>query len=361
VNSKTWPGLTCDGQTTCQTTFSIVRLGADAPTATALTSAAAPVTIEERKLDGVTVVRNTPLPTMAAGNNVIFTNSGSAASEGSLSLSGNGRYLILAGYNAAPATLAVASAAGVNRVVARVDAAGTVDTSTQITQTAAFTLANVRSATSNDGLSFWVSGQGAGSPTFNGGVWWIPLGPGTSPTQIMMSPQPVNTRWVHVIGGQLYVSAAASTFNSVYTVGTGLPTTSGQSATALPGMPTAGQSPYSYVFLNRTGGSGFDLLYISDDGNSANQGIQKWTFSAGSWTRSTTTYNVSPAVDFKGVTGFVDDTGTVTLFATTDESASRIVKIVETFGTSPGATVTPITGFPPANQVYRGVAMSPHL
>ena len=60
-----------------------------------------------------------------------------------------------------------------------------------------------------------------------------------------------------------------------------------------------GASPNSYVFLDCDSNivNGVDTLYIADDGGATVKGIQKWTKGAGgSWTRSTTTLNVSPAV-----------------------------------------------------------------
>src|SRR6185369_11461863 len=98
-------------------TFRVVRLGDGATT---LSSAAAPVFVEERRLDG-SLVSVVPLPTAAGNGNLPFAMSGSASSEGEISLSGDGRWLALAGYAAAPGTAGVASTAStaVNRLVAR--------------------------------------------------------------------------------------------------------------------------------------------------------------------------------------------------------------------------------------------------
>jgi len=355
-------GRTCDGSGACITSFNVLRLNGTSSAGTA-------IVLEERTLDGTVIGTPTALPTTASGGNLAIVESGSASSEGSLSLSGDGRYLIVAGYNAPVGTLTVASAAGVDRIVARVDAAnpGNVNSTTTISQSVAFTGNNVRSATSQDGTGFWLSGAGSGMvttpppPSFDGGVWWVGLG-GSSPTQITMpvATQPSNTRWLHIFGGQLYATAASNGFFSVFAVGAGLPTTGGQTANLIPGLPIMTASPFSFVFFDRDPMvSGYDTLYISDDGNVSFQGIEKWTLAQGAtnWTR-VATFNLSPVVDFKGVAGLVTGNN-VTLIGTTDEgTSSRIVVFVDTgTGTPTGSVIATST----TGQIYRGVALSPHL
>ncbi len=73
----------------------------------ALSGAAAPVFLDEYTPAGA-LVQTIPLPTGVAGANRRLTMSGSAASEGALALSADGRYLTLAGYDADPGTAGVA-------------------------------------------------------------------------------------------------------------------------------------------------------------------------------------------------------------------------------------------------------------
>ncbi len=94
------------------------------------------------------------------GSNRILTGSGTATSEGLLTLSSNGQYLVLAGYDAAVGTAGVANtaSAAVNRVIGRVDAAATIDTTTALTDAysgTAGTAGNPRGAVSTDGMNFW--------------------------------------------------------------------------------------------------------------------------------------------------------------------------------------------------------------
>ena len=105
----------------------VVRVGTGAAT---LTSVATAVFLDEYTPGG-TFVQSVALPIVASGSQKALTLAGSAATEGGLNLSVNGHYLVLGGYDAAPGLLAVSTTAAstVNRVVARIDANGNVDTS----------------------------------------------------------------------------------------------------------------------------------------------------------------------------------------------------------------------------------------
>lgn len=97
--------------------------------------------------------------------------SGSAGSEAQLALSPDGNYLALGGYDAAVGTAKVGSAAGIKRTIARIDAAGNVDTTTALT--GAFAGSNFRGV-ATDGTQFWGAGDGtaikSGQPVQNVGV-----------------------------------------------------------------------------------------------------------------------------------------------------------------------------------------------
>ena len=102
--------------------IAVYRVGTGA---SALTSGATAAFIDEYSPTG-TLVSSTPMPTSVSGLNRRLTNSGTATSEGALNLSTDGRYLTVAGYDAAPGTASVASssttgASAVERVVAAVD------------------------------------------------------------------------------------------------------------------------------------------------------------------------------------------------------------------------------------------------
>jgi hypothetical protein len=238
----------------------------------ALSSASAQTNIDEYLVSGtsaslMTTVNVSALVASGSSGAVNFSNAGNATSEGQLQLSGNGQYLVFAGYNSAVGTAAVASTAptSVQREVGLMNASGTVTT----TLLGTTVTGNARSAYSTNGSDIWV-----GSSSF--GVNYTSFGSGSS-TQLSTSP--TNTRVVNVFGGQLYMSSASGAFQGVTTIGTGTPTTSGQTTTILPGFPTAsGPSNYDFVLANST------TLYVADDRTTTGGGIEKWTLSAGTWT-----------------------------------------------------------------------------
>jgi hypothetical protein len=77
----------------------VVRVGTGSG---ALTSASTATFLDEYTPAGV-LVQTIAMPTVGSGLNQPFTNSGTATSEGFLSISTNGFYLLLGGYGVGPA------------------------------------------------------------------------------------------------------------------------------------------------------------------------------------------------------------------------------------------------------------------
>ena len=98
----------------------VIRVGTGSAS---LSSASTPVFLDEYRTGGLRV-RSLPMPQAENGGQQPFTLSGNATSEGGLSLSKDGRFLVCAGYGAAPGISAISSSSSssVNRVVARTDA-----------------------------------------------------------------------------------------------------------------------------------------------------------------------------------------------------------------------------------------------
>jgi len=340
---------TCDGTGRCLTpSVRVVRVGDGT---SALSSAATPVFIEERGLDGA-LLGTVALPVAAAGGQLPFALSGSADSEGGLALAADGHSLALAGYAAVPGLASVASttAAAFPRVVARVDAANQVDTSTVVT--GAFNANNVRGAVSADGSGFWVAGAGGAT----GGVWYAPWGQAAA-IQVLASPTSV--RWPAIMAGQLYASASSGNFVSVLAVGSGLVVTPGLLATSLPGLPVSGSSsPFGYVFLDLDGLPGPELLYVADDRTAAKGGgVQRWRAGEGGWVLSATlNVGVTP-VGFRGLTGFAAGGKAVLLATTADAATNRLVLFRDDGLSSPASGA--VIGSSPVGTLYRGVALSP--
>lgn len=351
-SSCTQGGVACDGMGNCTTptgpTIHVLRVGDGGA---ALSGASTPVFIEHRAADG-TLLGTLALPTAASGANQPLTLSGTATSEGSLSRSANGLYLTVAGYATAPglASVATSASAAVNRVVARVDAAGNIDTSTLLNT--AFDAGNVRGAASADGTSFWVSGNGA---VGTAGVWYIAQG-SAGGAQILAAP--ANVRHTHVFGGQLYASSGSSNYTAVNAIGAGLPTMAGQAAAPLPGMPVTGASPYSFALLDRDPNvAGVDTLYVADDRAVGNGGgVQKWSYNGAAWTL-VETFTSGLTTGVRGLAA-ADAGGSVVVFATTAvASENSVIAFVDTGAANPAGAVIATAG---VNTVFRGVAISPN-
>jgi len=253
------------------------------------------------------------------------------------------------GYAAAPGTASVVgtTTATVNRVVARVDAAGNVDTSSAFTT--AFNANNVRGATTFDGTGFWAAGAGGGTA----GVWFVPFGV-RGGTQVNSS----NSRWPRVFGGQLYADASNSPLFSVFSVGAGLPTTTGQTVAVLPGLPTSAASPYGYSLLDRNPAvPGMDTLYIADDrAATAGGGVQKWTFNGTTWTLAATFNVTTTPIGFRGLATAETGTSVTIVASTADSNTNRLVVFVDDGATTVTGQVIATAA---ANTIYRGVALSP--
>lgn len=302
-----------------------------------LTSAATPVFLDEYKPDG-TFVQTTALPTAAAGTQRRLTMSGSATSEGALSLSADGRYVTVAGYDAAVGTASVASTTGsaANRVVGRLGADGSLDTSTA-TASMSFGGNNARGATTDDGSRFWIVGA-------NGIQYLSSLGASSSTTI-----STANFRVPLIAGGQLYASSGSTSTLGLNAVGSGLPTSSA-STSVLPNTGTT--SPYGALFLDRDGTPGPDTLYLADDTSSI--GLTKFALVGGNWTKEGT---YAGSGGLRGVTGSVTN-GNVVLWTVT--SGGALLQLTDTAGYATPPNISAGTSISAGtNEIFRGVAFAP--
>ncbi len=315
-----------------------------------ITSAATATFLDEYTPAG-TLVQSISLPTTANGANRRLTNSGTATSEGLMSASADGHYLIVAGYDAALGTPSITSSAStaINRVIGRIDANGNVDTTTALTD--GISGGNPRSATSTNGTDFWIDGSVQG-------VRYATLG---STTSTLISNTITNLRATNVFAGQLYVDTASGTAR-LNTVGTGTPTTAGQTIATLPGFPTPA-SPYGFFFaqLDPTS-AGVDTVYVADDSSaSAGGGLQKYSLVNGAWSASGTVGVGTTSLSLRGVTGSVNN-GVVTLYAVgSSTTAGNLYSFVDNTGqrgSIAGGSLT-LVASSSANRVFRGVAFAP--
>jgi hypothetical protein len=338
--------VVCFQQISGQTNFTagnlvIYRVGTGSA---ALSSAGTAIFLDEYDGSG-TLVQSVALPTSTSGSNSLICASGTATSEGLLTRSPNGLYLTFTGYAAATGTTSIAGTASatVPRVVGIIDYQKNINTSTALTDFS--TGNNIRSALYN-GTNLWVAGTTGISITSLGA------------TTITTALNAVNNRSLGIFGDQLYGSSSSSTYR-INTIGSGLPTTSGQTTTILSGLTTTNPaSPYQFQMFDMDATvSGVDVMYVADD-NTTSGGVIKYSLVSGTWVKNGT---LGTAADqYRGLTGVLDG-GTVTLYATcATTTTSKLIKVVDATGynVTPTATASTIATAI-TNTAFRGVAFAP--
>ena len=304
----------------------------------ALTNAGTSIFLDEYTPSGA-LVQTIPLPTSTSGANKRIVGSGTAATEGLMTLSADGRCLVIPGYDAAPGTASItgSTSAAVNRVIAKIDSTGLIDSTTALSD--AITGSNPRSAASTNCSDLWIVGGAAG-------VRYASLGSATSTS---VSTTVTNVRGINIFGSQLYISTASGTNPRVYAVGSGTPTTTGQTMTPLTGFSVgAAADGFFFADLNPSV-PGVDTLYVADDGGS----ILKYSLVAGTWTSN----GAITASNVHGLTGTVSG-GSVTLYLTYATNLSKIAKVTDTGGYNAAPSATTVTDLVTAatNTQFRGVA-----
>lgn len=326
--------------------------------ATTLVNTGSPVFLDEYTPAG-TLVRSVALPATASGAQRQCIASGTASSEGFITRSVDGQFLIATCYGrdvGGAGTISGTTSIDVPRVIARIGVDASVDTSTALTD--AHSANNIRSAASLDGTAFWSVGGASG-------VRYATLGATTSSQVSVTGTGTIsNFRQLSVFGGQLYVSTASGTAVRLATVGSGTPTTTDQPITHLAGIPVTNASPYAFVFFDLDAGvAGVDTLYVADDSaSSPAPAITKFSLVAGTWVSNG---SVGAASDsYRGLAGSATG-GTVTLWATrrggtAAAGGGELVSVSDASGYNGAFTGTPSLLITAAtNTAFRGVALAP--
>jgi len=286
---------------------------------------ATPISIEQFPLtisagaDSGTPLLTETLPTTGTGVNVGIVGEYGSSSEGTILVSGDGRFLTFGGYdgnlaeNGAPSggygggntAEAQSTCANVPRISALLNiATGALDSSTVSNDI--YNTNNPRGVYTQNGSAVYLSGQGAGK-TDEGGLYLDPVGNnttagGSAPTGIfnVVSTRTVSAWNIDAANGvasttpNLYYAADQNSSSKGTLTGlfeyTGLPTASEGSSTGTRITPASGTvngtsvnfSPEGYFFANPT------TLYIADTGDpkaggTGAGGIQKWGFNGTSW------------------------------------------------------------------------------
>jgi hypothetical protein len=317
-------------------TLVVVRAGDGA---FALTSSSQHVFLDS--YDRMAPAQPAPLQSLAMPITIAGT-----ASQGFLTQSVDGNYLVVTGYGANPYTglITFTTSVAFPRVIARVALSGAIDATTALSDAysgGGGLPGDFLSAATVDGSAFWMSGNGIAS--WNRGVCYTTLGATTS---VQLTTTPSFARIADVTNGQLHVSSWSTPFVGVDTVGTGLPTAPGQTTTLLSGLPGSDASalPWDFWFADPS------TLWVADSRTNGSGGIQKWTRIGNTWALQ---YTLAPApnVGCRSVTGIRDLSGT-TLYATTTQiAANQLVSVTDTGAGSPFTTLATAAN----NTGFRGV------
>jgi hypothetical protein len=307
----------------------------------ALTSSATQTSLVQYTTGG-TFVNQLLMPTTSSGSNNALTNSGTATSEGALSLSANGQYLTLAGYDAPVGTAKVASSdtSSIARVVGLVDASGNINTSTLITD--GYSGNNIRGAATVNGTSFYTAGATGsdGSSGEAGGTHLVALGSTGNSTQVSSI---ANTHNVEIVNGQVYASSISGSNVGINTVGTGLPTGTGNNTTLVTlNTPVGDVNPYGFVFLGND-------LFVAD----SVAGILEYVTSNGGDSYS----YVSTTGGYTGLTGLTGTIGANGDFVLYAVDPTQLVSFTfDSSGNSLGSSVLQTAA---ADTAFRGIAFAP--
>ena len=313
------------------------------------------------------VVQNVGIPNLTAGSRSV--ESGTAISDADLNTSGDGKLITFAGYDAALNAANVASATNINRVICQINNAAAITFPSSYSgsiATKVYSGNNIRSAVTFDGTGFWTAGN---SNTTTGGIYYIPSGTLNATTAapvVKINSTLTNARIVKIFNNQLFGNASAGSFLDPFTIGTGVPTTSGQTLTVLPGLPNTDDS-YSFVMFDRDNDGVLDVLYLADYGTGIGTGgVRKYYLNGSTWTAAGVLSG-----NITGIAGYLDcNNNPMIYFSTIDPPNSGSPNEVYSYNdissnssVISGSISTPTCSlFMPTQTgyVYRGIAMAPN-
>lgn len=317
--------------------LAVLRVGDNAT----LTNACTAIFVDEYTTGG-TLVQSIALPTADSGSNNSICLSGTATSEGFMTRTADAQALVVAGYDAVPGTAGIATAAGINRVVAIIAADGTVDTTNTFID--GYLTNNVRGAAATSPAAIYLSGTGSSA---SGGTRFLNAGVGTT---AQISTSVTNTRALGIFAGQLFTSTQSGAFR-LASVGTGLPTTTGQTTTNLPGFATATTSPFQFVFADLDANvAGLDTLWVANDDSAA---LQKHRFNGTTWSAINSVGVVADA--YRGLTRIGS-----TLYVTGRASGLGVIRSLPAGDYNIALSGAPTTlATSTTNRFFQGIAATP--
>jgi hypothetical protein len=336
-----------------------------------------------------TLVQSIILPTADGEHTALYNQKnihavvadGQQSTTGQLTLSGDGQYLFLTGYDSNPLPVATAPELhyvnSTSRAVARIRFDGLVQTIgfvagpiTGANSPPVQTGGLINGVFSPDGNQFYVSG-------FNGIDYFANFRPTkklqTFTARIDLTNFTVNG--LEAAGGNLFAVGGSGTGRTIGQVGTGFPTMPASIVT-VPGFPGINSNPafpvdVYFTHLDGPGApAGINTMYVGDDGPSFSQGtITKWSFDGINWSLTGTVQADGTAVvSFYWLAGQTSG-NTVTLYSTYgnggngDTGRGDLYQLIDTagygrpFSSSVVTTIASVDSMSLEN--LRGVAFAP--
>lgn len=325
---------------------------------TPLTANGNKIFLDEYSASGV-FVRSIEMPsTNTAPLNNIVTN-GTNNTEGNISRSPNGLYITFAAYNTLvpiPFTSSVAAATStvVPRLAAWLANNGIINSLSISDWCSA---SSPRTAVTTDATQFWLGG-GAGGVCYRAA---------SGSATVTVSTTVTSVRNLIITNGNLYASSTTGT-PKLGIVGSGIPTSTGQTIAGIAGYPSSNVSPHQFVLLDLNPSiDGPDVLYVADEivaGGGAGA-IRKYSYNGTTWT-----YNgqIGVATDiYRGIIANANGSA-VTIFATRNSGAgagggAALVTTIDNAGynMAPSSTTPTIidTLTNVSQKAFRGLAWAP--
>jgi hypothetical protein len=178
-------------------------------------------------------------------------------------------------------------------------------------------------------------------------------------TSLQLSRTVTNIRAVNIFNNQLFVTSGSPSFKAILSVGTDVPTDTGQIISVLAGFPnqsTSTNDPYAFAIKPGTG----DIAYVADARSKTNGGgVQKWILTGNTW-------NLGYTLDSGLTTGLrnliVDwSTTNPTIYCVNGDSytknmpGNKIIAVTDLDSTSAFSVLA--TAAP--NFMFRGIAFAP--
>lgn len=304
-----------------------------------------PVFLDEYDTAGH-LVRTLALPSTSSdddtSNNRILAGGTKFKDEGLITLSPNGQFLTMIGYNTEPYTTTYSNTT--QRTIGVITSDGIIDTRTGVRAA----IGNPRCAITPNGASIWFVGSGTG-------LRQKVIGTAAKNDSVILNP-PGGYNSVYIFNGQLYYTTDYAAGPRIAKLGQGMPYAEQTAGTPLPGYPNTG-SPDQIIMLDyNTATPDPDLMYVTDSDLGS---LQKWVFDGMQWVARGSVLIPGITNDIRGVTGDISS-GHVVLYALT---SNRVLKFTDSsaissdFSNDSNAPVVLVQAA--AKTLFKGIAFTP--